>query len=440
MFEVTITGLKAKVTKNELLTTGTVGIYIYDLSDSLSVTVNTVNGTIEPEIEMYRLRSKNVDLPQKYLPQIADWAAGDRGASAYISNRDGGYIEPGDVVIGYIERVSQAWNGNRWSSDAYVWSWLGDAPSNDTAIRIAGMYLDGTIFDQCCLYGSLAYKPNTEEYGTNPFRFKCAANIVQQIERNIVKYATVYTATLHKYSPRILPKVTDETWGLARAQTKIYDTNDFTEIVQTAKGVLYSRRSTIVKDYISNRTELLQSRGLTMQINSDPSGVLSEFLALPNDDLVYPVRIFVRESGYPFEFDVWTVSGDWYYISCYPDFSTKIKKDLWVNDMYPLAITYNSAGYYESVKTASQFGPSDPFILHPAKTRVVLFENGKALAYRRTNSTNAFPGEFCATNYFAGDSSNPTGIVFVHLRSAFDSETQKYRFYRTSHVIPFESE
>lgn len=320
----------------------------YELPDGVIVSVYADEKSIVPAMEMYSYDPGTSPLSPKYIPQIIDWSSGDAGNGEYIKNRYGGFIEPSDTVIGTIERVAADSTGIL-SDSAYDLIWKEKAPNLSDAVRIAGVYMDGTPFDSCCLYGAFDYKPDSKLYGANPFRFN-KKSYEGEITKDVVEYATIYSATLHKHPDWTLPRLSDAdnpNWGLAKRAFSFVgtDKSGWSPLGQDSKGEFYSQVNIRVIPALKSMTELMNSIGMLYQINSaDIIGALLEDAL--GAAVTPPFRVFTRKvpdsSGTTFGFDIEDVGGDWVYMlfSPYspnkPQSTTVIKRAF-----YSLQLTVN---------------------------------------------------------------------------------------------------
>lgn len=273
--------------------------YIYQLSDTVHVTVYISQAYIAPTMDMYSYDPGINELASEYIPQHVDWTEGNTASGAYISKRPGGYIEPSDTNIGGIVRFARS---SVWPEYADRLQWNGTEPKDADAVRISGMYIDGTFFDACCLYGALAAKPDIDRYGGNPFRFKMIDRTKQYITENVVSYATIYSATLHKHPEWTLPLFTDEsspTWALmhdagTRLKNDAINNGRYTELARDTQGYFYSRNQGTIYTNITDIRTLYTTRGDSFQINSDPDSYLTQLFNLDFEPQ-FPIRGIVRK-------------------------------------------------------------------------------------------------------------------------------------------------
>lgn len=293
----------------------------YELAEGVVVSVYADEQRLVPPMEMYTYDSGTSPLSTQYIPQVVDWSTGNPNTGEYVKNRYGGFIEPTDTVIGHIEWTAQSGSGIIPSS-AYNIAWIDTAPKNSDAVRIAGVYTDGTPFDECCLYGAFAYRPVVSDYGDNPFRFN-RTSVGGQITSGVVQFATIFSATLKKHPDWTLPLFTDAgspTWALAHRagiRLKSVDYNAWQDLGQDQDGVFYSQTDIRVIPSLSSIRDLMDRTGVLYQVQS------SEFIAallktalggLSNP----PYRIFTRKqpdsSGMTFGFDIEDAEGNWVYM------------------------------------------------------------------------------------------------------------------------------
>lgn len=336
--------------------------YNYQLSDTVRVKVYLRQLYIAPKMDMYSYDPGIHEIAPDYIPQHVDWIEGNTATGAYISNRPGGYIEPSDTDIGAIIRVGQ---GTVWPAYADRLTWKSTKPKDTDAVRIAGMYVDGTFFDACCLYGALATAPDVKQYGSNPFRFKMTDRTDTFITRDVVSYATIYSATLHKHPDWTLPRLGDAdnpNWGLApRASSRV--SNDhigWTGLGQDSKGQFYSEKAIRVIPELKSMTELMAGIGILYQINSE--AIIGELLenALGCNIVFPPFRVFTRKvpdsSGTTFGFDIEDVDGNWVYMVFSPDSPDKPQSvNVIRRSFYNLDVTVD----LESGRATTTVSPSD---------------------------------------------------------------------------------
>lgn len=270
--------------------------YIYQLSDTVKVTVYFRQAYIAPTMNMYSYDPGINEIGRDYIPQHVDWIAGDTTAGAYIANRSGGYIEPSDEAIGAIIRIAQ---NTSWPAYADRVSWNGTEPKDTDAVRISGMYLDGTFFDACCLYGALAKTPDVKSYGINPFRFKMIDRTNKFIDMNVVSYATIYSATLYKHPEWTLPLFTDEpspVWALMHDASIQIDNNavGYSGLARNDNGTFFSRDQCRIYTDITDMRTIYTQRADSFQINGDPNRYLTELFALDFTPQ-FPIRGVVRK-------------------------------------------------------------------------------------------------------------------------------------------------
>ena len=101
----------------------------YELAPDVVVTINAKQQTITPPMAMFTYDSGDVPLPKKYIPQTVDWSAGDSDSGEYISNRYGGFIQPSDTVVGFIDPRVIDGGTNKLSSSAIVIRWNDNVPN-----------------------------------------------------------------------------------------------------------------------------------------------------------------------------------------------------------------------------------------------------------------------------------------------------------------------
>lgn len=237
----------------------------YELAPGVVVTINAKQQTITPPMAMFTYDSGDVPLPKKYIPQTVDWSAGDSDSGEYISNRYGGFIQPSDTVVGFID-PSVNGGTNKLSSSAIVIHWNDNAPNSSEPIRISGVYMDGTPFDNCCLYGALFANADVAEYGENPFRFTTDG---QSITHEVVEYATIFSAALVKHPEWTLPLFTDASdpvWALAKRPNALVSTlsteySFWTELGMTENGDMLSQKQIRVIADLTNYHELMVGKG-----------------------------------------------------------------------------------------------------------------------------------------------------------------------------------
>ena len=238
----------------------------YELAPDVVVTINAKQQTITPPMAMFTYDSGDVPLPKKYIPQTVDWSAGDSDSGEYISNRYGGFIQPSDTVVGFIDPRVIDGGTNKLSSSAIVIHWNDNVPNRSEPIRIAGVYIDGTPFDNCCLYGAMFADADAAQYGENPFRFTTDG---QNITKEVVEYATIFSASLVKHPEWTLPLFTDASdpiWALAKRPNRLVETVSeefpfWTELGITENGDMLSQKQIRVIADLTNYHELMVSEG-----------------------------------------------------------------------------------------------------------------------------------------------------------------------------------
>lgn len=237
----------------------------YELAPDVVVKINAKQQTITPPMAMFTYDSGDVPLPKKYIPQTVDWSAGNSESGEYISNRYGGFIQPSDTIIGAIAQDIESVT-NKLTSSAIIILWGDNAPNRSEPIRIAGVYMDGTPFDNCCLYGAMFADADAAQYGENPFRFTTDG---QNITKEVVEYATIFSASLVKYPEWTLPLFTDASdpiWALAKRPNLLVSTDSeefpfWTELGITENGDMLSRTQIRVIEDLTNYHKLMVSEG-----------------------------------------------------------------------------------------------------------------------------------------------------------------------------------
>lgn len=237
----------------------------YELAPDVVVTINAKQQTITPPMAMFTYDSGDVPLPKKYIPQTVDWSAGDSDSGEYISNRYGGFIQPSDTVVGFIDPSVVDSVTNKLSSSAIAVHWKNNAPNSSEPIRIAGVYMDGTPFDNCCLYGAMFANADAAQYGKNPFRFTTDG---QRITKEVVEYATIFRAFLVKHPEWTLPLFTDASdpvWALAKRPNALVSTVSeefpfWTELGMTENGDMLSQKQIRVIENLTNYHNLMVSK------------------------------------------------------------------------------------------------------------------------------------------------------------------------------------
>lgn len=237
----------------------------YELAPDVVVTINAKQQTITPPMAMFTYDSGDVPLPKKYIPQTVDWSAGDSDSGEYINNRYGGFIQPSDAVVGFIDPSVVDSGTNKLSSSAIVVHWKDNAPNKSEPIRIAGVYMDGTPFDNCCLYGAMFVNADAAQYGKNPFRFTTDGH---SITHEVVEYATIFRAFLVKHPEWTLPLFTDASdpvWALAKRPNALVSTVSeefpfWTAIGMTENGDMLSQKQIRVIADLTNYHELMISK------------------------------------------------------------------------------------------------------------------------------------------------------------------------------------
>lgn len=237
----------------------------YELAPDVVVTINAKQQTITPPMAMFTYDSGDVPLPKKYIPQTVDWSASDSDSGEYISNRYGGFIQPSDNVVGFIDPRVVDGGTNKLSSSAIVIHWNDNAPNSSEPIRIAGVYMDGTPFDNCCLYGAMFANADAAQYGKNPFRFTTDGH---SITHDVVEYATIFSASLVKHPEWTLPLFTDASdpvWALAKRPNTLVSTVSeefpfWTALGMTEDGDMLSQKQIRVIANLTNYHELMISK------------------------------------------------------------------------------------------------------------------------------------------------------------------------------------
>lgn len=237
----------------------------YELAPDVVVTINAKQQTITPPMAMFTYDSGDVPLPKKYIPQTVDWSVGDSDSGEYISNRYGGFIQPSDTVVGFIDPSVVDGGTNKLSSSAIVVHWKDNVPNRSEPIRIAGVYMDGTPFDNCCLYGAMFANADAAQYGENPFRFTTDGH---SITHEVVEYATIFSASLVKHPEWTLPLFTDASdpvWALAKRPNALVSTvseefSFWTELGMTENGDMLSQKQIRVIEDLTNYHKLMVSK------------------------------------------------------------------------------------------------------------------------------------------------------------------------------------
>lgn len=237
----------------------------YELAPDVVVTINAKQQTITPPMAMFTYDSGDVPLPKKYIPQTVDWSVGDSDSGEYISNRYGGFIQPSDTVVGFIDPSVVDGGTNKLSSSAIVVHWKDNVPNRSEPIRIAGVYMDGTPFDNCCLYGAMFANADAAQYGENPFRFTTDGH---SITHEVVEYATIFSASLVKHPEWTLPLFTDASdpvWALAKRPNALVSTvseefSFWTELGMTENGDMLSQKQIRVIEDLTNYNNLMVSK------------------------------------------------------------------------------------------------------------------------------------------------------------------------------------
>ena len=125
--------------------------------------------------------------------------------------------------------------------------------------------MDGTPFDNCCLYGAMFANADAAQYGKNPFRFTTDG---QSTTNEVVEYATIFSASLVKHPEWTLPLFEDASqpmWALAKRPNRLITTVSeefpfWTELGMTENGDMLSQKQIRVIENLTNYSELLVSK------------------------------------------------------------------------------------------------------------------------------------------------------------------------------------
>lgn len=250
----------------------------YRLDDSTTITVYLQQMYITPRTELYTYSEKVAKLAEKFVPPIS-WIRGDKTAN-YIADRPGGYIEPSADIIGSSERRTSGGDALLPYADRINWVSIDKQARRDTPVRITGMYVDGTPFDACCIFGAVYEDANERQYGKNPFRFTYTdAGRIYSITAGVVKYCTIYAAAVVPWSTPFLPTFTKNTvfsgYGLPRTPSEISADAPYAYVRRLGDELVYSP-SIMTMDELTDIKILTDTVSSVFFIADDPNGYLQE--------------------------------------------------------------------------------------------------------------------------------------------------------------------